>query len=380
MFYFAFKNLWLKKTRTALALIGLSIAIVGLISLISLSAGIRYTITESISNMQGVTVIEKDAFESILSTVDEKYADDIEKFTEVNFVTPEIWGMIGSVEGQDTLAKGMASMLEYAGVDSHNAKKTISMGSYYENLKKGRFLTPSDKYSIVISQKISDDYKKSVGSKMSFAGEDFRVVGIYETGSQFLDMVILMPIDTAREIGNFKQGMVSLLYVDLKNPNEADRVASKIEFMIDDVDAKTSSERGQEMGSIVSNIDMFFLAISSVAIMVGAIGILNTMLMSVMERYREFGVLKAVGWTSDDVIKLVLYESLMLGIIGGVLGIALGYFAVFALDVILPFSPVLTLELVVSSFFLSIILGVVGGTYPAFRASKLDPVVAIRHE
>jgi putative ABC transport system permease protein len=380
MHKFAFKNLWLKKSRSLLALVGLSVAIVGVVGLISISGGIKGSINDALSEMEGVMVTEKDLFIPEMGNVDADLESRLYSIPGVKAVSPQIVGMVGTIDGASTFSQGFASAVGFYGIDPLKEARLSGGGTYKQNLKKGRYLKAGDKNVVVVSEKILDEYNKAVGSTIKLNDRKFRIIGVYSTGSEFFDNTVIIPIDVAREMVGKEEGKVTMFTVEPNNPADAETVAKRISFKIDDVDAKTSSGWGDQIGGIVSQLDMFFLVISSVAIIVGAIGILNTMLMSVLERTKEFGIMKAVGWTGSDIIRLVMFESLFLGLMGGVLGIVLGLGGVYALGTILPFQPVATIELLVSAIILSVFLGVGGGVYPAWKASRLDPVVAIRAE
>ena len=379
MYKFAFKNLWLKKTRSGLALLGLAVAIIGVIGLISISGGIRESVTESVAKVQGIYVIKEDSLDPVFSTLPLSYEDDLEKIQGVKAVAPEIWGIITTVEGETTLTQGMMSAVMYIGIEPSKTLKLTDGGVYNQNMKKGRFLRSSDKYSAVISQELADEYKKGVGSSIELIDETkFTIVGIYETGTTFLDMAIIIPMDVARDFADMDSDHVSSFYVDVDNPAQVEAVAAKIQFKLDDIDAKSGSQAAEEFSSLIAQIDVFFVIISSIAIIVGGLGILNMMLMSVMERTREFGILKAIGWTRSNIMQLIVFESLFIGIVGGAIGCILGLAGVLALEPFLPFSPAPTLLLVAAAFLLAVTLSVLGGLYPAWKASKLDPVTAIR--
>lgn len=381
MYKFAFRNLWLKKTRSILALIGLSVAIVGVVGLISISAGIRGSINEAFSQIQGVTVTEKDLFIPELGNLPESYESKLYAVPGVRAVSPMINGVISTVDGDSTFSKGgLLSSIGLYGLDPSKTAKMAGGGVFKQNLKRGRYLKPGDKYVVVLSEKIMDEYKKAIGSTIKLNEMKFRVIGTYETGSEFFDTNAVVPIEVAREMTGKEQGKVTMFAVEPNNPGDAEKLAKRITFKLDDVDAKTGSGWSSQIGGVISNIDIFFLVVSSVAILVGAIGILNTMLMSVIERTKEFGIMKAVGWTGGDIIRLVMFESLFLGFLGGALGVLLGLGGVVGLGYLLPFKPVPTPELLASAMLLSVMLGVFGGVYPAWRASRMDPVVAIRAE
>ncbi len=381
MYKIALKNLLQNKKRTFLAVVGLTIAIVGLISLVSLSSGIRTSVEESFSSMEGVTVIEEGATE-LSSSLREPTAREIERIQGVKVVSPTVELMLRTIDGEKPQASG--AMGPIAGVImGFNPDKELQRsegGVFKKNLVKGSFLQSKEGSSVLISEEVSDEYDKTVGSTIDLNGETFTIIGIYDTGSQYLDMSYIIPIEKAREMGGLDPDESNFFQVGVNNPDEVNQIAQKIKFKIDDIEAKSASQWSGEFSSIMRQMELFFLGISSIAVLVGAVGIINTMLMSVMERTREFGVLKAMGWTETNIVKLVVLESLFLGIIGGILGIVLGIGLVQVAEGIMPFEPIVTIPIVLGSFLLSVILGLIGGTYPAWKAAKLDPVEAIRME
>ncbi len=378
MYKISLKNLFQNKKRTILAVIGLSIAIVGLISLISLSSGIRHSVEESFTIMGGIMVLEEGAT-GLDSLLTEDIATEIERIPGVSVVSPGVEVMVNTIDGEVPEVRGpMAGVI--LGIDPQKEMERANGGIYNQNLIRGSFLRTTYESSVLISRDAAEDLEKSVGSSITLNGETFRVIGIYSTGTQFMDMAYVVPIDKARDMGNMAPGESTYLHVGVNNPDEEDRIANMIEFRVDGIEAKSASQWTDEIGSIMDQMNLFFLGIASIALLVGAIGIINTMLMSVMERTREFGVLKAMGWTKENIVKLVVLESLILGIIGGIVGIILGIGLVEVAKQFMPFQPVITPLLVISAFILSVILGLIGGTYPAWKAAQLDPVEAIRME
>lgn len=378
MWKIAFRNLLSKKTRTFLALIGLMIAVVGVVGLISISDGIKGTITETLGKVQGVQVLQKDVFSPAFSSVKLSLIPKIESLPEVKVVVPRVFRVAFSVEGTSTFS-GSSEPPFIIGVDPEKEQESTGGGNYGTRITKGRFLKSSDKYAVIIGKKIADDFKKAVGSTIEVNNYNFRVVGILETGSSSMDTMMLMPIDTVRSMFGLSQEEASMLYVDLKNPAEAESVARKIELRIDKVDAKTGTEFAADITSVLGSLDLFFWAISSIAVLVGGVGILNTMLMSVMERFRDFGILKAIGWSNSNIMTLVILESVMLGAAGGVVGIVVGSALVELAKPVLGFPMQVSLTLAATAFVLSISLGLIGGLYPAYRASRLNPIEAIRY-
>jgi putative ABC transport system permease protein len=191
--------------------------------------------------------------------------------------------------------------------------------------------------------------------------------------------MILIPIDIARKMFSIESDKASMLTVYTKDPGAVESISKKIELRIDNVDAKSGSEYAQDVSSVFGSLDMFFWAISLIAVVVGGVGILNTMLMSVMERFRDFGILKAIGWSNGNIMTLVVSESIILGVVGGLAGLAVGYTLVEIAKPILGFPMQVTPTLAVTAVLLAASLGLIGGLYPARKASRLNPIEAIRY-
>ncbi|MBI3267597.1 MAG: ABC transporter permease [Planctomycetes bacterium] len=382
MYRFAWSNLLSKKLRSGLALIGLSIAIVGVVSLISVSAGLKASVSQTLSMIEGLVVLKRDSMDPILSKLPEPYGKRIAAIPGVRAVVPEVWELAPSVNGQNTLAAGLMSALAIFGVDPAERAR-LSAGGVYSNRKnwrKGRFLEVGDagRLVVVISQEVARRYKKDVGDALLIGKESYEIIGIYETGAKFLDVALILPMDVVRSRHLVRADVVSNFYVELSDRSRLAEVKQEIERVLPDVDAKDTAQWNNEFNGLVANLDLFLIVVSSIAVMVGTVGILNTMLMSVLDRVAEFGILRANGWTAWDVMRLVLFESFNLGAVGGLLGCAVGYAGVLLVGRLLPLQPVTPWWLLAGSFGLAILLGVLGGLYPAARAARMNPIDAIR--
>ncbi|MEM4663229.1 MAG: FtsX-like permease family protein, partial [Candidatus Diapherotrites archaeon] len=207
------------------------------------------------------------------------------------------------------------------------------------------------------------------------------VVGIYRTGSKIFNYGVLMDIDDLRDLIGFPKDKVSQISVELENPEMIDKIAKTIKFKLGDkYRVINSSQFAESLSDVLGSVRLLVMAVASIAILVAAVGILNTMLMSVMERYKEIGVLKACGWTKGNILKMVLYESTLVGLIGGIAGICLGFFLSYVLQHQITTTLHISPELIVESFIFSITVGLVSGLYPAWKASNFDPVDALRAE
>ncbi len=382
MLRFALGNLFAKRIRTILSLVLLTMVLGGTIGLISLSSGMRGSVSTTFMRLDGIVVIAKGSADPLFSTVRSSLVAEIRGIEGISASTPEIWGLVVLLEGRSPLTKGWFSAVGYGGFDPETMKQARGGGLYGKAIVEGRFLAEGDADAAVISRKLAYEYKKGIGDAIAVNGMRFSVVGIYHTGSMFLDQSIIVPLAKAREMHKMREGTVSTVYVETEDASEGSvrAAAARIAALSPDIEAKTKYDWHKEFSAVLGNLDAFFTAQSAYVAVLGIIIVLLTMSMSVMERKREFGILKAVGWTRSDVMRLVLLESAFLGACAGVLGCAAGAASARLLGEFLPFKPLVAPWLVSLTFFIGVFLGVCGGIYPAFKAASLDPVEAMRTE
>ena len=271
------------------------------------------------------------------------------------------------------------------------AHQNLRSGVYPTSLKErgeGRYLEASDAGTnrIVISRKLSKDFRKAdgtpsgVGDRLSIEEKPFDIIGIYDTQSMFLDVVIVMDISTARKLLRVSDDNVSSFYVEMDDPSKNAEVSTAIETAMPGVDARSMNEFMANFGMLMGQLDTFLLMTVSLALMVGIVGIINTMLMSTTERFVEFGVLRTNGWSRGNVLALVTAESAFLGLLSGLIGCGLAVMGVTVANQFIGGGLSLTMPawLFGLGIGISLVTGTLGGLYPAWRASRLVPMDAIR--
>ena len=157
-------------------------------------------------------------------------------------------------------------------------------------------------------------------------------------------------------------------------------LTTKIGDLYDDVSAFSSITMIRQLQSSLAQIQLAVYGIAGISILVGGIGVLNVMIMSVMERRREIGVMKAIGATTTMILIQIIQESALLSIIGGLMGLSLGYACVTIIPKITSFQPILSIDLIALGMGFALILGIGAGIYPAWSASRLDPIEVLRYE
>ena len=242
---------------------------------------------------------------------------------------------------------------------------------------------------MVISTKIARDYPnadgtpKKVGDRLLIGGKPFQIVGLYQTGSLMIDEIIVMEITTARELLGIDRKHVSAFYIEPDPQTDIDALERAITRAVANVQVRSMSQFNVQVGNIMGQLDLFLVLTVGLALLVGGVGIANTMLMSAVERTVEFGVMRANGWTRRNILGLVTAESALLGLLSGLVGTGLAIAAVAALNSIIVRYELrleLTVPLVAASNAVAIAVASLAGLYPAWRASRMTPMDAIRNE
>ncbi len=396
---FAWRNLLTRPLRTVLALVGLSIPILGVLGLVCLSNGLRDLVGTTLSRIEGLIVLRENVPSPVFSRLPASLSDELRRMPQVRAVAPEVWGIAPTIEGRGMLingilsGKGINSIFDQPVIAGQDivAHQNLHSAVFPRALKEngtGRFLEPSDRGqpNVVISRKIarqhpdSQGHPKKVGDTIRIGGKPFQIVGIYETGSMILDVIIVMDIETARTVLNEPKDSVSCIYVEGTNRAGYAALQDAIEKAHPGFDARSMSEAQANFSSMMGQVDWFLLMTVSLALTVGVVGIVNTMLMSTTERFVEFGVLRTNGWSQTNILTLVTLESAYLGLLAGLVGCGLAYVGTAVVNQFISGGIQLGMTpwLLVIGVGLSVIMGTLGGLYPAWRAARLIPMDAIR--
>ncbi len=307
----------------------------------------------------------------------------------------------GSVSG-----KGEAYYLaEKANVNVEGVDPLVWKDVTTSEIETGRFLNPSDHDAIVIGNRISKNTFKQpliLNRILAIEGKPFKIVGILKEGNGGEDNKIIMPIETARETieGTGKEKFDSIT-IKASSIDAVDKIMEEAEkkLMISrhltekrkDYRINSAKATQERLNDITQTMTLFLGAIAAVSLIVGAVGIANTMFTSVLEKTKEIGIMKAIGAKNSDIMMIFTFNAGMVGMVGGLLGIALGTVISMSLPHIglrylggpsagSPMQTVITVKLLLYALVLSVLIGIIAGIVPAYRASKLKPVDALRYE
>ncbi len=410
-FFIAIKSLFANKLRSSLTMLGVIIGVGSVITLMSVGRGAEASITSTLEGM-GTNLVyvtsKTPGIEGLAAMQMAAYSftmDDAEAIAErvpsVTAVAPIIENYVEVATGDEsTVAFVEASTPEFEHVVNYPADEGQFITERHVASRDMVVVLGSD----VVEELFGDD--NAVGEKVKINGRQFTVIGVLgEKGGQMMgvsmDSIVVIPITTyqARLFpGRTVRGedAIQQLAVQIESTDVADIVSADITELL--TQRHRITEEGKEdflimtqeqmMGMIqqVTGVITIFLgAIASISLIVGSIGIMNIMLVSVTERTREIGIRKAVGAKRRDVLLQFLLEAAMLSLSGGAVGIIGGWavswlISTFSEAVGVTINAVVSWDIVVLAISVSVFIGLISGIYPAMRAARLNPIDALHYE
>jgi putative ABC transport system permease protein len=399
-FKYSLKTLRDRGVRSWLTMLGIFVGIATVVSLISLGQGLQDSMNEQFE-MMGSDIIYIAPGAGFFSSTGASAAtlDDEDK------------KVIESVRGVD-LAGGMISRVakvEYKGeskfgfsngIPTDKAQKIIE-DMQQVRISQGRKFNPSDRYVAIIGSRVAsgDFFSKrvDVGERIVVNGKPLKVIGSLEPmGSKHDDEAIWIPLETTKEIYNTEEYYAIMARVKdnyipgdvAENIKEKLRKHRNVKEGEEDFTVQTSQELLDSVGVILDAVQWFLIGIAAISLLVGGIGIMNTMYTSVLERTREIGVMKAIGARNGDITILFLIEAGVLGMAGGLIGCLLGVTLSKTVEILSAgalanstlVKAYVSAELIAGALLLSFIVGCVSGVLPARQAANLKPVDALRYE
>jgi len=396
-------NLLQRKTRSFLTIIGIVIGIMAVVALISIGQGLQESITGQFEKIGSDRIIIQGGIMSYGSPglgSDKLTQDDFEVIRDVLGVktAAPVSFKIVEIEYKENRGITMISAMH----EDYVEEMFLGMDLY--EIEKGDMPKKGNRGNICIGSRLAsgefwgeDGPKMIIRSKITLGEtnfeKEFRVNCIMkETGSPDDDSAIYMLMEDFKEIFNEPADEYGVIFAKTKEGFDVDKVAEEIEEELKDArgdenfQVATLEQVIESFGSILGILNMFLVGIAAISLLVGGIGIMNTIYTSVLERTREIGIMKSIGAKNNDILLIFLIEAGTLGLIGGIIGCGIGILLGKAVELAAHesgftlFNALISPGLILGALMFSIAVGVVSGMLPARQASRLKPVDALRFD
>ncbi len=458
MLTFAIRNLLSRPLRTLLSLLGLTVAIMGMVGLFSVAHGFDQQLTRTFRQIPGLAAMQPGAPIPLFSKIPASWGEEIRQVEGVSVVVSEVWQRINVINDKMILNPPRF----WFGIDIENAMR-LESDVYGKNIHKGRHLNLADQgtTNCIISEQIAEEYRVNVGDQMMINGYPHEIIGIYKTGSLLLDVAVVLDIQQVRRMTGFPDDSVTSYYIEPKPDVDKEQLTERIKDVFrgrglplwtpgnlglsdgtnpirflatifdrwlksleespasnrnsktpasngptaephkhnspgplspEDInpllrvesdlplEVRTAQDWGERFDKFAEDLDILLMILTGIGVTIAVLSIVNTMVMSVTERIIELGILKANGWSKTDVLKLITFESALIGLGGGLLGSFLGWLGTQIVNQTWPTRVELYAGpgLLTFSVTFAVGLGILGGLYPAIWAMRMMPMDAIR--
>jgi len=362
------RNLWRRPLRTGLTLAGISVGIAAVVALVGMSQGFEKGWQVGLKARGTDIVVQNRGGSLTPKPFDSAVRDRISQIPGI-VGTCSLLVEITSVESADLM---ILSAREWKGFAWNNLE-----------IVTGRFPNDAAEEAVVLGQTAADVLKKKVGDPLQIETKELKVVGIVKGGAVVEDGSVIMSLPLLQGIVG-TPNQINAIDVRVKSGTSQ----QQLQDIIHQIEQQNPEVRAVPVSEHLTHMEGFQLVkamswgTSLLAILVGVLGVMNTMLMTVFERTHELSVLLAVGWKRGRIIRMILYESALLGLLGGIAGVLIGVVGVKILAETPAIKGLLRPDLGIGLFCISVVIsvavGILSGLYPAWRSSRLTPSLALQ--
>ena len=383
-------NMRRRKVRSWLTIIGIIIGIAAIVGLVTISQGMNNAVKAQFEKM-GISSIRV-----VPAGLNGPPTGDMGLTMSLK----------DKIEGVNGVEYANPVLIDYATVEYNNEEQVVMINSYDTTLggkafldtdlqvQEGRYFSSGEKGTVIIGTDIATDTFDndiSIKNNILINGEKFKVIGVLESSGTDADKRIYMSLEEAQVLFNKKE-VVNVFVVQTTPGLDTEEVGKKIEQELlkslqdEEFDVFTPEQLLKQIGAILGVIQLVLASIASISLLVGAIGIMNSMFTGVLERTQEIGVLKAIGAKNTNILSLFIMEAGVMATVGGIIGAMIGTAFAYMVQVgaelagynvfKVQLDPIFLLEVLLFSFM----IGAIAGAIPAYRAALLKPIEALRYE
>lgn len=387
------------RTRSFLTCLGIAIGVASIILILSLMGSISQLIAGQVKNISAnlIVVRPKSTKDIVTGVIEELTASN--SYQKSNLTLKDI-GIISKLENITAVAP-IAISTNTVVTDKNQINSVVVLGTQEDfikiqplDLKYGSFINENSENTVVVGHMLSlklFNTMNAVGKTLTLMGEKFIVSGVLSQVEESInfsnvdfDNALIMNIGALDKVS----GSTQIQQINIKTKNTASLIdvtkniqknlmeykKGENNFMV--ISGKQITHPASSLFMIISSM---LALVAGISLVVGGIGVMNIMLVSVAERTHEIGVRKAVGASSQNILMQFLFEALILSLMGGVLGLVLGYMLAFFISIMTPFKPYISVEIILMTFLTTLIVGVLFGIYPALKAATKNPIDSLKH-
>lgn len=391
---FVVKNIKRRKLRSWLTIIGIIVGVLAIVSLMSLSQGLQESIAQEFDRLGARKITITSVFLMWGGAGDSGFTDrdvrEIEKIFDVEFVMPAIDGSVRFTYNNEVIPVSLT------GYDISNLEEYFNQENLY--LLRGNYFSNSSHNHIIVGYDYYNNYdnlfkkRLDVGSRIKLDNQYYTVIGIMsDTGQPQTNKKMYVSIENMRSIVGLKDNAIDKMFVIVKENRDVDIVGERIEYRLErlrkteDFVVTTPAKTAEQRKEILNVVSIVVVGIAAISLLVGGVGIMNSMYTSVVERKKEIGILKAIGARRIDILSIFLLESGIIGLIGGILGTIGGLSLAISVSLIssyfgIHFAYSINAFIIFFGAGFSFIVGLLSGFLPAYQASKQEPIESLKEE